>query len=96
MIPDSIWDGEVRCATEEEAQHAWCSVVARGHIVERLHDDCRDRRLRVVAVIVEHPDLEPGQIYALFMMGMGVPKVYRTTVVDVREALQDPGVFNLA
>ena len=56
MIPASIFEGEVRCETETEANEAWCRVVARGRIVAR-HDDREPRPYRVELVIVEHPEL---------------------------------------
>ena len=47
-------------------------------------------------VLVEHPELPAGEVYALFFMGFSTPKVYRTTRADALEALQDPSAFNLA
>lgn len=96
MIPGSIWEGEVQCTTQEEADHAWCAVVARGRIVERTADNCRDRHYQLHLVLVEHPELPAGEVYALFFMGFSTPKVYRTTRADALEALHDPSAFNLA
>ena len=94
MIPDSIWNGEVRANTAAEAEDLWCRIVARGRIVERTSDRA-PARVRLHLVLVEHPELPAGEVYALFFMGYGIPKVYRTTPDDARTALQDPSAFNL-
>lgn len=94
MIPESIWSGEIRAATADEADELWCRIVARGRIVERA-SDYAPAHVRLHLVLVEHPEVPPPEVYALFFMGDGTPKVYRTTATDAKTALHDPGAFNL-
>lgn len=95
MIPASVWEGEVRTSSHEEADHVWCAIVARGRIVERTHDGERGY-YRLHLVLVAHPDLDEGEVYALFFMADGAPRCYRTTPADARAALRATGAFNLA
>jgi hypothetical protein len=81
--------------THEAADDLWCRIVAKGRIVGRAHDGSRDAHLRVNLTLVEHPTLDPREVYALFGMGFGVVSVYRCLPEDARLALTDPGCFNL-
>ena len=81
--------------THEGADRLWCRVVARGRIAERHDDGSVVPEYRVRLVIVEHPDLPPAQVYALFGMGQGGFNVYRCLPEDARLALRDGSCYNL-
>lgn len=81
--------------THEGAAEVWTRLVARGRIVERRNDGERSPSLRVHLAIVEHPDLPPAEVYALFWMGDGSISAYRCLPEDARDALRDSGCFNL-
>lgn len=85
--------GFLRAATREENDDAWCALVARGRIVERLHDGTADP-YRTTLALVEHPDLPAGEVYALFSFS-GSTSAYRCRPEDARGALADPSSFNL-
>ena len=95
MIPDSIWNGEVRAEDYDALDRRVCRIVAQGRIIKRF-DDRGPRDYRVNVAIVEHPELPAPEVFALFWMGCGPLRAYRTTEADARTALADHGAFNLA
>ena len=95
MIPSSLWDGYMQANSADEAEALAARLVAQGRIVARRHDYGREP-YRVHIALVAHPALPSGEVYALFWMGLGCPKTYRTTEADAAVALADPGCFNLA
>lgn len=84
--PEPTWD-----ATDA----LWCRLVAEGRIVQRADDGSSPREYRVTVVLVEHPGLAPGEVYALFGMGAGSLTAYRCAPADALAALTDPSAFNL-
>ena len=81
--------------THEAADSLWCRLVAEGRIVQRADDGSSPREYRVTVVLVEHPGLVPGEVYALFGMGAGSLTAYRCAPADALAALTDPSAFNL-
>jgi len=92
-----VSEGYVRPAepTHAAADELWVRIATRGRIVERLHDGERAEHLRVHATLIEHPDLDPRLVYAVFGMGQGSLSVYKCLPEDAREAIRDPACFNL-
>jgi hypothetical protein len=97
-----LWDGELRTeggdAWEAAAIDLFARVVARGRIVARHRETGPSSSdYRVEAALVEHPDLPPGEVYALLYNRHSVcPRVYRCTPEAAIAALDDHGIFNLA
>lgn len=91
-----VFDGRVDAAqhTHAAADALWCRVAAQGRIVER-GSDYGARDYRVHLIVVEHPALPAGEVYALFAMGYGTFTVYRCAPEDARLALHHPSAFNL-
>lgn len=81
--------------THESADALWCRLVAEGRIVQRADDGSSPREYRVTVVLVEHPGVVPGEVYALFGMGAGSLTAYRCAPADALAALTDPSAFNL-
>ena len=79
--------------THEAAADVWCRLMVHGRIVERLSDGSA-RPYTTRAVLVEHPDLAPGEVYAVILFGDGAGSVYRTTPDVLRAAMRDPSIFN--
>lgn len=88
-----VAEGHRRAETREENDEDWCALVARGRIVERLDDGTADP-YRTRLAIVEHPDLPPGECFALFSFA-GSTSAYRCRPEDARAALRHPGAYNL-
>jgi hypothetical protein len=81
--------------THAACDDLWCRLVAQGEVLDRHHDSERDPAYRMHLVLVAHPDLRPGEVYALYALGWGAFSVYRTTAPDAMAALRHPGAFNL-
>lgn len=82
--------------TWEEADRFVSRTVSMGRIIARAHDGYRSSANRVHLAIVEHPICDPGEVIALFWMGGANPSTgYLCSEADAREALRDPGAFNL-
>lgn len=96
MIPDSIWNGEVRAEDYDALDLRVSRIVAQGRLTKRFDDGSRSRDYRVNVAIVEHHELPAPEVFALFWMGSGPLRAYRTTEADARTALADNGAFNLA
>ena len=90
----AVMDGRRDHATRDESDADWCALVARGRIVAR-HDDGTRGRYRLDLAIVEHPDLPPGECFALFTMAESTT-AYRCRPEDAKAALLHSGAFNLA
>lgn len=80
--------------THEAADALWCRLVSEGRIVQRASDGTSGP-YRVDVVIVEHPTLPAGEVYALYAMGLGSFTAYRCLPGDALEAVRDPSAFNL-
>lgn len=89
----AVAEGHRPHETRGENDEDWCALVARGRIVERL-DDGTAEPYRTRLAIVEHPELPPGECYALFSFS-GSTTAYRCRPEDARAALKAPGSFNL-
>jgi hypothetical protein len=87
-----VCDGYV---AEEGGEPLWVRLTTEGRIVGRHNDGERDRRLRVLLTVVEHPALNAGEVYAFFGMGGGRINTYRCAAGDAVLALRHHGAFNL-
>lgn len=85
--------GRIEFHSWDESDRFWCRAVARGRIVARVDDGTRGPYACWVH-LVEHPDLPPGQVYAIFSNRLH-SRIYRCSPEAARAAIQDHGVFNL-
>ena len=97
MTPDDgmaeVWAGECRAETAEQADAAWCAVVAEGKIVAKVTDGTRGT-YAVWVHLVEHPSLPAGQVYAIFS-NREFSRMYRCSPDAARAAILHHGAFNL-
>lgn len=86
--------GYVPATSWEEGDALWCRAVARGRIIERITDGTRGR-YATWAHLVEHPDLGPGEVFAIFSNATH-SILYRCSPEAARAAILHPSAFNLA
>jgi hypothetical protein len=72
----------------------WCRLVARGRIVRRARES-EGGSYAVYVYLVEHPELDPGEVYALFE-GPYTTRIYRCRPEGAIAVLQSGSAFNWA
>jgi hypothetical protein len=78
--------------SREAADGFAARIVARGRIVRRLREN-EGGRLATHLFLVEHPDLPPGEVYALFE-GPNSISAYRCRPDDAIRVLRSGSAFN--
>ena len=89
----AVYAGYLRFETHEENDEAWCRIVARGRIVAKVDDGTRGS-YAVWVHLVEHPDIEKDEVYAIFS-NRETSACYRCRPEDARRAILHPSAFNL-